>query len=102
MISALKAVQKAQKKVILKGEYETDEDSICTIEFEGLPDDAIPLKDFLEPQFRASSEKNLESTFEITFESGLDLSSTDPEDMTERLVRIVEGAASVLAWAEAE
>ena len=102
MLHALSTVKEADKRVELVGSYETASESLCTLDYKGTPEDALPLKDFLEPQFRAAGEKDLQSTCTITFRNGLALSGDEPEQMTERRVRILQGPAHVDAWAEAE
>ena len=102
MLHALSTVKEADKRVELVGSYETASESLCTLDYKGTPEDALPLKDFLEPQFRAAGEKDLQSTCTITFRNGLALGGDEPEQMTERLVRILQGPAHVDAWAEAE
>jgi hypothetical protein len=91
----------ADKQVTLEAEYETSERSSFRAEFAGLPADAQPLKEFLEPQFRAASETDLKATFTFTFAEGLPLDGDAPEKMTERLTRFASGAAFVEAHAEA-
>jgi hypothetical protein len=101
LLSAAGTVTGADKQVTLEAEYETSERSSFRAEFAGLPADAQPLKEFLEPQFRAASETDLKATFTFTFAEGLPLDGDAPEKMTERLTRFASGAAFVEAHAEA-
>jgi hypothetical protein len=101
LLVAINGVSGAQKQVTLSAEYETAEGSSLSLKFEGQPDDAQPLKDFLEPPFRASTEKDLRTVYTLTFKDGLPLDGDAPERLTERLARFATGAALVEASAEA-
>lgn len=91
------------KRVAMTGEYETAHGSRFAVEYEGSPADAEPLKEFLVPQFRAAQEEggetDLQTTYELTYEQGLDLTGQDPEGLTERLSRFASGAVHVSAVA---
>ena len=101
LLIAVNGVTGAQKRVELTAEYETAEGSALRLTFNGQPDDAQPLKDFLEPQFRASSEKALDTVYTLTFREGLPMAGDAPEKLAERLARFATGAALVEASAEA-
>lgn len=101
LLGAVGAVQSAKKTVILRGAYETTSGSTMTIEFEGIPDDAKPVKDFIEPQLRAAKDKDMKATFNIQFDGGLSLSGDAAEKLAERLSKFASGAAYVSAIAEA-
>jgi hypothetical protein len=101
LLSAVGTIGGAEKKVTLSAEYETTEGSSFEMEFNGLPQDAGPLKEFLEPQFRAAKEKKLDATYLITFSEGLALGGDAPEKLAEKLARFATGAAFVEAYAEA-
>ncbi|WP_230534162.1 ATP-binding protein [Microvirga roseola] len=103
LIGVVAAVRGADgKKVQLEGGYETTSGSTVEIRYEGSPADAQPLKDFLDPQLRAASEKTLDARFEITFNEGLPVSGDGTEKLTEQLTRFATGAAYVEATAEAK
>ena len=102
LMAAVSGVTGAQKQVSLSAEYETAGGSTLSLIFKGVPDDGQPVKDFLEPQFRASTEKDLKTTYTLTFKEGLPLDGDGPEKMTERLARFATGAALVEAEAEAQ
>ncbi len=93
---------KAERDVELKGGYETKRSSSFQFEFKGPIEDAEPLKEFLEAQFRGAGDTDLHTQFELRFEGGLDLTSDAPEKLTERLARFASGAAYVTAEAESE
>ncbi len=101
LMSAIAQVPNAEKEVKLTAEYETTNGGTFQMEFTGQPIDAAPIKDFLQPQLRAASEKTLETTLLLTYPNGLDLNSQEPENLTDRLTRLATGAAFVEATAEA-
>ena len=102
LLGAIGAVANAKKKVVFEGGYATKDGSEFQFEFHGLIDDAKPLKEFLDAQFRAANEQDLRTTFELTFEQGLDMAGDAAEKMTERLVKFASGAAYVTAVAEVQ
>ena len=69
--------------------------------FRGPVTDAQPVREFLEPQLRAASTRNLEAGFELTFADGLSMTGDAAETFTERLSRFAGGAAYVSATAHA-
>ena len=60
------------------------------------------MKEFLEPQLRDASSKNLEAGFELTFVEGLSMQGRRGGKLTQRLARFASGAAYVSATAEAK
>jgi Protein of unknown function (DUF499) len=100
LLSVVAKVSGAEKMVRLEGRYETATGSHLDLEFSGRADDAQPVKEFLDAQFKAASEKDLKVTYELTFAGGLSLSSDQPEKLTDQLVRFATGAAYVEAEAE--
>ena len=100
LLSAARQVANAERKVELTAQYETKAASLLELEFKGALDDAEPLKEFLESQFRGASETDLTVRYEFVFTNGLDLSTDAPEKLTERLARFASGAAYVAAEAE--
>ena len=100
LLSAARQVPNADRKVELTAQYETKAASLLELEFKGALDDAEPLKEFLESQFRGAAETDLTVRYEFVFTNGLDLSTDAPEKLTERLARFASGAAYVAAEAE--
>ncbi|CAK0742093.1 ATP-binding protein [Azospirillaceae bacterium] len=100
LLGMVGAVQGARKTVTLLGGYETTSGSTMTIEFEGSTEDAKPVKDFIEPQFRAAKDKNLKTKFVLEFDGGLPVSGDAPEKLADRLSKFSSGAAYVSATAE--
>ncbi|MEQ1897466.1 MAG: DUF499 domain-containing protein [Vicinamibacterales bacterium] len=100
LLSAARQVANAERRVELTAQYETKSTSILELEFKGALEDAEPLKEFLENQFRGAAETDLTVRYEFVFTNGLDLSTDAPEKMTERLARFASGAAYVAAEAE--
>ncbi len=101
LLSAVGAVQGAEKTVAILGGYETREGGSFQIEFRGPPQDAQPVKEFLAPQLRDAYSANLHTEFELTFPGGLD-TGAPAEKLAERLARFASGAAHVAASAKVE
>jgi hypothetical protein len=102
LLSACKQVPNAERRVEIQAAYETSSASSLELDFKGVLDDAEVLKEFLEAQFRAASETDLQIRYALTFAAGLDMASDMPEKITERLARYASGAAYVSAEAESE
>ena len=100
LLGAVGAVSGAEKIVTIDGGYETRDGGSFGLEFRGPVSDAQPLKEFLEPQLRDATNKNLEAGFALTFTEGLPMQGDAPEKLTERLTRFASGAAYVSATAE--
>jgi hypothetical protein len=100
LLAAVNTVQGATKTVRLEAEYVTIKGATLELTFEGTPEDALPVKDFLDPQLRAATDKELGSTYTFNFSEGLDLAGDGPEKITERLARFASGAAYVEATAQ--
>ncbi len=101
LLAVVNAVKGAERTVAIEGRYETAGGSSVTVEYSGTPADAGPLKDFLEPQLRAASDKSLEARYAFRFPEGLALG--EPADkLTEQLTRYAAGSAYVEARAEAD
>lgn len=102
MVRAVNAVAGATKTVQLHGGYETpDGGQFALVEFNGSPSDAQPVREFLEPQFRAAASADIEATFTVHFTAGLSMSDNDPEALAEQLTRYASGAAHVTGSAVA-
>ena len=100
LLGAVGAVSGAEKVVTITGGYETREGGSFELEFRGPVSDAQPVKEFLEPQLRDASSKNLEAGFQLTFAEGLSMHGDAAEKLTERLAKFASGAAYVSATAE--
>ena len=100
LLGVVGAVSGARRIVTIAGGYETREGGSFELEFRGPVADAQPVKEFLEPQLRDASSKNLEAGFEVTFAEGLSMRGDAAEKLTERLTRFASGAAYVSATAE--
>ncbi len=101
LLPAVRTVAGAEKKVTLKGGYETRDGGSFELEFQGSVEDAQPVREFLEPQLRDASSGNLEAGFELAFGDGLSMQGDAADKFTERLSRFASGAAYVSATAEA-
>jgi hypothetical protein len=100
LLGLINAIPKSEKTVTIEGDYVTAQGSTMGCEFTGVIQDAQPVKDFLEAQLRAATEKNGKVGFEIRFTEALPLDQGEPEKLTERLLRFGAGAAYVTAIAE--
>ena len=101
LLGSVGAVQGAERVVTLAGGYETRDGGSFQIEFRGPVADAQPVREFLEPQLRDASARNLEAGFELTFAEGLAMTGGAAEKFTERVSRFAGGAAYVSATAYA-
>jgi Protein of unknown function (DUF499) len=102
LLGAIGAVPGASKIVKLSGGYVTNDSSEMQLDFRGSPQDAQPVREFVEAQMRAAWEKTLQAAFELTFTDGLAMKGDAAEKLTERLTRFASGAAYVSATAEAK
>ena len=102
LLSVVNGISGAEKQLLLEAAYETKDGSSFKTEYAGTPNDALPLKDFMDPQLRAATEKDVDMRYILTFQDGLPLAGDEPEKLTERLVRFATGAALVEAVAEAQ
>ena len=101
LLGSVGGVQRAEKVVTFAGGYETGDGGSFQMEFRGPVTDAQPVREFIEPQLRAASVRNLEAGFELTFADGLPMTGDAAETFTERLSRFAGGAAYVSATARA-
>ena len=101
LIPALGVVQGATKRVQITAAYETSDGSSVELEFSGTPEEAMPVKEFLDPQFRSVAESSCETVILLTFTGGLALDGDGPDKLTTQLTRFASGAAQVQATAEA-
>ncbi|HTK52781.1 MAG TPA: DUF499 domain-containing protein [Gemmatimonadaceae bacterium] len=100
LLGVVGSVQGARKMVKLEGEYETADRAAFRFQFDGPSTDAQAVKEFLEPQLRAASEKTLNAEFELRLDNGLTMSGDAPERLAERLTRYAAGSAYVTASAD--
>ncbi len=101
LLGSVGGVQRAEKVVTFTGGYETRDGGSFQIEFRGPVTDAQPVREFLEPQLRDATARNLEAGFELTFADGLPTAGDAAEAFTERLSRFAGGAAYVSATVHA-
>src|SRR3546814_11913076 len=59
LLSVVGAIRSASTAAFIGGEYETAAGSSVAVTYEGPPPDALPLKAFLEPQLRATAERDV-------------------------------------------
>lgn len=98
LLSVVNAVSNATKTVQLSVDIETNDKSVISVNFQGSVNEALPLKDYLDPQLRAAADKNLNCTYELTFDPPFALAGDQPQKLIERLARIVSTSAEVTAY----
>lgn len=99
LLNAMNTVANAKKTVTLDISFEAADGSTTEIRFEGSPAEALPLKDFVEPQLRAAADKQVAASYRIDFAPALSLEGDAAAKLTERLTRFATGAAEVVAFA---
>lgn len=97
LVALVQSVPNASKRIDLEASYETKAKSMVSISFKGDPDDVVPLKDFLEPQFRAAVESDASISFFLHFEPPLAVHGQAADALVQRLTRLVSPSAHVLA-----
>jgi hypothetical protein len=100
LVPVVAQVPGAKRTVEMEGAYQTAEQSTMEFKFTGTPSDASTIKSYLEPQFRAATENNLNTALMFDFEGGLALSGDAADKFIERLTRFASAAAHVEATAE--
>lgn len=99
LLAALSTLPRSQKRVTIEAEYETAGGGELSLSFSGPVDEAFPVKDFLDPQVRASKGHTVNLDAEVSFDEGLALAGDEAEKLTEKICRLVSGAAHVTATA---
>jgi hypothetical protein len=102
LLGMIGGVSNATKSVAFVGGYGTQEKSEFQFDFRGSVEDAKPVKEFLDAQFRAANQQDLKTTYGLRFEQGLDLAGDAADKLTEKLVKFASGAAYVTAVAEVQ
>ena len=102
MLALVGGIAGAKVKVEFEGEYGTEAGGEFRFTFQGPVEDALPVKDFLGPQYRAAVDRGLVATFNLSFANGLSLDGDAADKLTERLTQQSMGAAYVTASAEAQ
>jgi hypothetical protein len=97
LLPLVKSVPNAAKRVELTGSYQTPSGSEADVSFRGDLDDATPVKDFLEPQFRAAADSDAAVSYLLTFDPPLLVQGEHARKLVERLTRLVSPAAQVVA-----
>jgi hypothetical protein len=102
MLAIVGGIPGAKVKVDFEGEYGTKDGGEFHFTFQGSVEDALPVKDFLGPQYRAAVDPGLVATFTLSFANGLSLEGDATDKLTERLTQQSMGTAYVTASAEAQ
>lgn len=97
LLALVKSVPNATKRIELEAQFETPTKSEASISFKGDLDDAAPLKDYLEPQFRAASDSDASVTYRLHFDPPLAVQGPSAEGLIQRLTRLVSPVAHVQA-----
>lgn len=100
LLGVIGAIRNAEIRASIKGEFETAAGSTVIVGFEGVPQDALPLRDFLDPQLKLAAEKDVTFVLSLGYKEGLPTSGEAPVKLVEQLTRFVTGAAYVEATAE--
>jgi hypothetical protein len=95
LMSLIGSVANASKSVELSIDYETAQKSVAAVTFRGSLDDALPVKEFAEPQLRAASERDVAVTYLLEFSPSLAIAGDGPAKLIERLTRVVSTSAEV-------
>jgi len=100
LLGIVSAIRTAEVRASIRGEFETAAGSTVEVAFEGVPTDALPLKDFLDPQLKLAAEKDVKVIFTLSYKDGLATSGEPPLKLIEQLTRFATGAAYIEAIAE--
>ncbi|WP_412049467.1 ATP-binding protein [Hoeflea sp. Naph1] len=100
LIPIANSVAGTKRTVKIAGSFITTQDSEMQFEFSGVAQDASTMKDYLEPQFRAAKETDLQTSIYFDFEGGLALNGDAADKFIEKLTRFASAAAYVEATAE--
>ncbi len=100
LLGVVGAIRTADVRASIGGEFETQQGSTVQLSFEGVPQDAMPLRDFLDPQLKLAAEKDVKFVFTLGYSDGLSISGDAPTKLVEQLTRFATGAAFVEATAE--
>lgn len=100
LIPIANSIAGTKRSVKLAGSFITTQDSEMEFEFTGTAQDASTMKDYLEPQFRAAKETDLQTSILFDFEAGLAMDGDAADKFIEKLTRFASAAAYVEATAE--
>lgn len=100
LFSVAETVPDAVKRVEIDGDLTTAAGGDLSIRAEGTLAEMKNLREYIEPQLRAASERRLDVVIRMEFADGLDLSGEAPEKIIERLTRFGAAAAFVEASAK--
>jgi hypothetical protein len=100
LIPVANSIAGTKRLVKLTGGFITAQESSMQFEFSGVAQDASTMKDYLEPQFRAARETDLQTSISFEFDGGLSLTADAANKFIEKLTRFASAAAYVEATAE--
>lgn len=102
LIRVSNTISGAKKSIEMGGEFITAEDSSMQFEFNGTPQDAGIVKEYLEAQFRAAKESDLKAKIGFAFDGGMSTEEPVAEAFIEKLTKFASATAFVEASAEAK
>ncbi|MDQ0566859.1 DUF499 domain-containing protein [Erythrobacter citreus] len=100
LLAVVESIPGATRRATASIEFETADASIITMTIEGTVGDAKLTREYVEPQLRAATERNVSTAIELTFADGLTLDGDEPEKIIERLTKFGTAAAFVEVTAE--
>lgn len=100
LLPVAEGVPDATKHVEMEGDLVTAAGGELSLRAEGTLTEMKGLREFVEPQLRAASEKRLDVVIRLDFAAGLPLDGDAPERIIERLTRFGAAAAFVEASAK--
>jgi hypothetical protein len=101
LLNVVESVPGAAKKAKATIEFETAAQSVVMMTIEGAVSDAKQAREYVEPQLRAATDKNVEAKILLEFNDGLSLAGDEPEKIIERLTKFGTSAAFVEVTAKA-
>lgn len=97
MFALVNSVPNAARRVEFAAEYETKSGAAAEVKYGGSIEDAMPLKDLLDVQFRSAADANGDFAFVLRFDPPLAVQPEALQRLTERLARVANPSAHIIA-----